>query len=93
MNGTLVKITFNDRKQLEKLDVSKYSDIEFSIYDSLSRKDMKKAQTLKSHWAARLDPFIVVEKNNKVIKAFYSESKDDVIESLIKYLNLCTYSE
>lgn len=49
-------------------------------------KGSKEARALKSYWAARLNPFALIEENNKPIKAFYSEA-EDVITNLINYLN------
>lgn len=49
-------------------------------------EDIKQARRFKASFAARQSPFAVVYSNDKPIKAFYSEH-ENVIESLIKYLN------
>lgn len=55
--------------------------------DSTTRSGKKEAWKIKNQFSAKLDPFIVVYENDKAIKAFYSETGEDVVDSLIKYLN------
>lgn len=59
----------------------------FHFLDSQSNKTKKDAWTLKSHWAAKEDPFAIVMDGEKAVKAFYSETGEDVIKSLLNYLN------
>ena len=81
-----VILVYNNKNQLDKIgDTSKYSPI-FHFIDSMSKKGKKEAYKVKSYYAARLDPFAIILNNDKPIKAFYSEA-EDVIDSLIKYLN------
>ncbi len=83
---TDIFIVYNDKEQLNRIgDTSKYTPI-FHFIDSMTKKGKKEAFKLKSHYAARLDPFAVILDGNKPIKAFYSEA-EDVIDSLIKYIN------
>lgn len=83
---TDVFVVYNNEEQLNRIgDTSKYTPI-FHFIDSMTKKGKKEAYRLKSHYAARLDPFAVILDKNKPIKAFYSEA-EDVIDSLIKYLN------
>lgn len=83
---TDVFVVYNDKEQLNRIgDTSKYTPI-FHFIDSLSKKGKKEAYRLKSHYAARLDPFAVILDKSKPIKAFYTEA-EDVIDSLINYLN------
>ena len=83
---TDVIVIYSDKSQLDRIgDTSKYTPI-FHFIDSLSKKGKKEAFRVKSHYAAKLDPFAVVLDNEKPIKAFYTEA-EDVIDSLIKYLN------
>ncbi len=58
----------------------------FHFLDADSKKDKSKAFKLKQEWGARKNPFCLVEKDSKVIKAFYTESGEDAIKQLIKYL-------
>lgn len=81
-----ITIVYNDKSQIDRIgDTSKYSPI-FHFIDSLSKSSKRKAQKIKSYYGAKLDPFAVVLDNDKPIKAFYTEA-EDVIDSLIKYLN------
>lgn len=79
-------VIYNDKNQLNKIgDTSKYTPI-FQFIDSLCKKSKNKAKKIKSYYGAILDPFAVILEDEKPIKAFYSEA-EDVIDSLIKYLN------
>lgn len=69
-----------------KIRESTKGSLNFYFIDPTTSKGIKEARSLKSHWAARKDPFALIEENNKPIKAFYSEA-EDVITNLIKYLN------
>lgn len=86
---TDVYLVYNDDDCLKKLGgtytlkVSPY----FHFIDDRTSKGRKEAYKLKSHWAAIKTPFAVVLEKEKPIKAFYSEDNNNVIESLIKYLN------
>ncbi len=82
---TDVIVIYNDPKQIEEFKDNTYS-LDFKFIDSKTKKGKKEAFRIKSHYAAKLDPFAVILDNNKPIKAFYSEA-EDVIDSLIKYLN------
>lgn len=81
-----VIVVYSDKSQLDRIgDTSKYTPI-FHFVDSLAKKSKKEAWRIKSYYGAKLDPFAVVLDNDKPIKAFYTEA-EDVIDSLIKYLN------
>lgn len=54
--------------------------------DINSKKDRSKAFKFKQHWGARKNPFCLMEKDGKPVKAFYSESGDDAITQLINFL-------
>jgi hypothetical protein len=58
----------------------------FHFLDIDSKKDRSKAFKFKQEWGARKNPFCLLEKDGKAIKAFYTETGDDAIEQLIKYL-------
>ena len=83
---TDVIIVYSSESQLDRIgDTSKYTPI-FHFVDSLAKKSKKEAWRIKSYYGAKLDPFAVILDNEKPIKAFYTEA-EDVIDSLIKYLN------
>ena len=83
---TDVIVVYSDKNQLDRIgDISKYTPI-FHFVDSLAKKSKKEAWRIKSYYGAKLDPFAVILDDEKPIKAFYTEA-EDVIDSLIKYLN------
>ena len=83
---TDIIVVYNDKSQLDRIgDTSKYTPI-FHFVDSLAKKGKKEAWRIKSYYGAKLDPFAVILDDKKPIKAFYTEA-EDVIDSLIKYLN------
>ena len=84
---TDVYVVYNNENQVKKVEDScNKESLTFHFIDSQSIKTKREAFMLKSHWAARLDPFALVTDGDKAIKAFYSEA-ENVIDSLIKYLN------
>ena len=84
---TDVTIVYNNKDQISNLgDTLKVSPF-FTFIDESSRKGRKEAYALKSHWGARLTPFVVCYNKDNAIKVFYSETGEDVIKSLIDYLN------
>ena len=83
---TDIIVVYSDKNQLDRIgDTSKYTPI-FHFVDSLAKKSKKEAWRIKSYYGAKLDPFAVILDDEKPIKAFYTEA-EDVIDSLIKYLN------
>ena len=83
---TDVIVIYSDKSQIDRIgDTSKYTPI-FHFVDSLAKKSKKEAWRIKSYYGAKLDPFAVILDDEKPIKAFYTEA-EDVINSLIKYLN------
>ena len=83
---TDIIVVYSDKNQLDRIgDTSKYTPI-FHFVDSLAKNGKKEAWRIKSYYGAKLDPFAVILDDEKPIKAFYTEA-EDVINSLIKYLN------
>ena len=79
----MIYIVYN--KELKGIDISKYS-VEFHLIDTSTSKGKKEGLKLKSRYAAKLEPFVLVTDKEKPLIAFYSEA-EDVIDSLIKYLD------
>ena len=80
-----VSIVYNNPSCLSKIQFSKYNH-QFRFIDSDTYKGKKEASKLKKQYSAKLEPFALILDNKKPIKAFYTEA-EDVIESLIKYLD------
>lgn len=81
-----ISVVYSDERQIEKVRELDKGSLTFNFIDTGTRKGKKDGWTLKNYWGASLDPFAIVLKSGKPIKAFYSES-EDVSEELIKYLN------
>ena len=83
MTATVVYDNRKDRELLELID-SKFPI--FIQYIDFNTKDgRKEAFQVKSHWAAKLNPFVVLQEGEEIIKVFYSE-KGNAIQQLINYL-------
>lgn len=86
---TDVYIVYDNDEQIKKiggtytLKVSPF----FHFIDYRTAQGRKDSFRLKSHWAARENPFVLCMEGDNPIKAFYSESDSNVIKSLIEYLN------
>ena len=74
-----------------KIVTEKDTDVDRIINDInriIYREGKKEAYELKSHWASRKNPFICISNDkDRVIKCFYSETGDDIINSCINYIN------
>ena len=85
-----VLITYNDDKQIEKVRGIVNPFLTFKFINVTTRKGRREGWTLKNYWGASLDPFAIIVKNEKPIKAFYSENCD-VFNELFNYLNNIQY--
>lgn len=88
---TQIFVTFSTKSQLDKLNSlldgkDRNTLPSFLFIDSLSKEGKKKSRELKSYWGASIDPFAIIIKDEKPVKAFYSEATD-VINDLNLYLN------
>lgn len=84
--STEVVVIYSDYKQVEKVKDEVKTSLTFNFIDITSKKGKKDGWAIKSYWGAKLDPFVVILDNEKPVRAFYTEA-EDVIDSLIKYLN------
>ena len=79
-------IVYSDEKQIEKVKGLKKDSLTFNFIDITTKKGKRIGWDLKNHWAAKLDPFILILKEDKPFKVFYSEA-ENVINKLINYIN------
>ena len=86
---TDVFVVYSDVDQIKRIGgaYTLKSSPTFHFIDSQSNKSKKEAWALKSHWAAKEDPFAICMNGDKAVKAFYSETGEDVIQSLINFVN------
>ena len=81
-------IIYDNKKDKDFLDlIDSKVPIFITYIDFNTVEGRKEAYQIKSHWAAKLNPFVVVQEKDKIIKVFYSESGKNAIQQLINYLN------
>lgn len=84
---TDVYLVYNNDQVLKKLgDTLKVSPF-FHFIDDRTHKGKKESWKVKGGFGAKLTPFAVVYDKDEPIRAFYSETGEDIVELLIKYLN------
>ena len=80
-------IVYDNKKDKELLNLIDSKVPIFVKYIDFNTTDgRKEAYKVKSHWAAKMNPFVVVQEGEQIIKVFYSE-KNNAINQLINYLN------
>lgn len=84
MEAIVIYDNKKDRELLELVD-SKFP-IFVQYIDFNTKNGRKEAYQIKSNWGARLNPFVVIQEEEKIIKVFYSE-ESNAIQQLINYLN------
>ena len=84
MTATVVYDNKKDKELLNLIDSKVPIFIKYIDFNTVDGR--KEAYQVKSHWGARMNPFVVVEEGEEIIKVFYSE-KDNAINQLINYLN------
>lgn len=83
-----VYVVYNNDEQIKPIEDSFKESSIFVFIDEQTTKGKKKGFKLKGSWGAKITPFAVVYNDeDKPIKAFYSEADNDIIKSLITYLN------
>lgn len=80
-----VSVVYSDEKQIEKVREFSDDSLTLNFIDISTKKGRKDGWALKNYWGASLDPFAIVLKNGKPIKAFYSEY-ENIIDKLYNYL-------
>lgn len=86
-----ITIVHNDPNIIDKFKQDYNGEAFMHFLDRGSKIERSKAYKLQQAWGSKLTPFAIVEKDAKVIKAFYKESSDNVINDLINYLNENNY--
>lgn len=85
MEAIVIYENKKDREFLDLIDSKIPIFIRYIDYNTIEGR--KEAYKVKSHWAARMNPFVVVQEDEEIIKVFYSESGKNAIQQLINYLN------
>ena len=80
-------VVYDNKKDRELLDLI---DSKFPIFihyiDFNTVDGRKEAYQVKSHWAAKMNPFVVVQEGEEIIKVFYSETSN-AVQQLTNWLN------
>ena len=79
-------VVYENKKDKELLNLI-YSEVPIFIeyIDFNTKNGRKEAYAVKSKWSARLNPFVVLQEGEEIIKVFYSE-KENAVQQLINYL-------
>lgn len=85
MEAIVIYENKKDREFLDLVDSKISIFIRYIDYNTIEGR--KEACKIKSHWAAKMNPFVVVQEDEEIIKVFYSESGKNAIQQLINYLN------
>ena len=73
----------DEKKVLESPIVDKFY---FKFIDSNSAYTKKEAYTLKTDWGARKEPFCIVKEKDNVLRCFYSEESNKVIDKTLEFI-------
>ena len=80
----LVSSNLNDEKYvLESQIIDKFY---FDFIDSNSAYTKKRAYTIKTDWGAKKEPFCLVKIGDKVLRSFYSEDSNKVIDDALEFI-------
>lgn len=83
-----IYFVYNDFKDKERLIKSEINvNAYYHFIDDKTLKGKSEAYKLKSQWSSRKTPFIGLYENGKMLRGFYSETKEDVIKLLTNFLN------
>ena len=85
MEAIVIYENKKDKEFLNLIDSKIPIFIRYIDYNTVSGR--KEAFRVKSHWSARMNPFVVVQEDEEIIKVFYSESGKNAVQQLINYLN------
>lgn len=80
----LVSSDLNDEKKV--LSRESPSGYYFSFLDIGSMLCRADAFSLKSEWGARKDPFALVKDGDKVLRCFYSEKSNNVVDEALDFI-------
>jgi len=76
--------TNNYQRDKERLDEYCIKDkVEIKIFKP---KETVKSKRLRSYWAAQLEPFVEIRKDDKPVKCFWAEEGMDPIDRLVDFL-------
>jgi len=80
----LVSANLEDEDKVLKSEV--VDKFYFKFIDSNSVYTKKEAYTLKTDWGAKKEPFCMVKEKDKVLRCFYSEKSNNVIDQALEFI-------
>lgn len=80
----LVSSDLNDVEQVLKSNTA--DRFYFTFIDSNSAYTKKDAYALKTDWGAKKEPFCIVKEKDNVLRCFYSESSDKVLDEALEFI-------
>ncbi len=80
----LVSSDLNDVEQVLKSNIA--DRFYFTFIDSNSAYTKKEAYALKTDWGAKKEPFCMVKEKDNVLRCFYSESSDKVLDEALEFI-------
>ena len=80
----LVSANLEDEDKVLKSEV--VDKFYFKFIDSNSAYTKKEAYTLKTDWGAKKEPFCMVKEKDKVLRCFYSEKSNNVIDQALEFI-------
>ena len=82
----LILISRNLEDEKKVLKSSIVDNFYFKFIDSNSAYTKKEAYTLKTEWGAKLEPFAMVKDKDNVLRCFYSEKNDRVVDEALEFI-------
>ena len=80
----LISANLEDEKKVLESDlVDKFY---FTFIDSNSVYTKKIAYTLKTDWGAKKEPFCMIKEKDNVLRCFYSEESNKVIDKALQFI-------
>lgn len=81
-------VLISDNLEDEKKVLSRESpdNYYFTFIDICSKLCRSDAYSIKSEWGAKKDPFALVKVDNKVIRCFYSEKDDNIVDKALDFI-------
>ena len=80
----LVSSNLNDAEQVLKSNTA--DRFYFTFIDSNSAYSKKDAYTLKTDWGAKKEPFCIVKEKDNILRCFYSEESNKVIDNALEFI-------
>lgn len=77
-------LVFDDIDDLNRIESTIDSKFYLNYLNINKHHDRSKAFKLKGEWSAKLNPFILLKENDKVLKAYYSEIGESAVTQFIK---------